>query len=153
MKAWNLFLRWVKSFFEPFPNSEEGMLIAKNFLTEGIELVIGEKVTIVSLVQNAANYHPQWKGTSGPIAMLDVFILVTFTTDSSAVEQSVFAQLCLACESGEHHWYPNYCGSYLSFDRNNCYHLQSDFYSGKVSIGKEWYGSNIPEDSPNIFTV
>lgn len=137
---------WILSSFGEFPNSQIAMFVAHRLLLRSLQLALSELVYIKSITHKSTGYQAYWNDARGAKPMVDVQLLVSFTTSASSTVRDASAHLSLACESQEHLWALNHCGNYISIDGKVFLHVQADFMSGNISVGAAGQGSHVPEE-------
>ena len=128
-----------------FPNSYFGIFVAKDFLIRILQLWDNKLVYPKKWMYKIDNFYRYHEDARGGKGYFEIKVFVTFSTSASFEVRSACALLQISCDDEDHLWKPNHCGSYICVDGSDYFEVLCDYLSGNIEIGKEGFGSHVPE--------
>jgi hypothetical protein len=128
-----------------FSNEELGMLAAKSLLLRGLAVHTDSLVRITAFSPRVLTSRPYTKDARGGKGYVDFLALASFWSGGRLRE--ALALLLIECDTDEHEWRPNMCGTYVCVDGNEFFEIRADYLSGNIELfNKEGHGMHVPDD-------
>jgi hypothetical protein len=133
-----------------YPNLDYSFLVAKDFLQRSLQMRLGQPINITSWEYGLGEFSKYREDARGGKGYFELKIQAEichswFTPPAPQKTHLVYALLQIACETSEHFWVPNHCGSYFCVDGNDYFEVCRDWETGNIRIEEEGHGSHVPD--------